>query len=130
MSMYAVAARGFYDRGQQLQAVKLYRVALKEQFDVNIASYLAFILSTSTDDKLRNGVEALEVAEKATKADPTSPTALNSLAAALAENGKFAEAATVAERAIANARIKGETAIIRVTEERVAVFKSGKPLRK
>ena len=130
MGMYAVAARGFYDRGQQLQAVKLYRVALKEQFDVNIASYLAFILSTSNDDKLRNGVEALEVAEKATKADPTSPTALNSLAAALAENGKFAEAATVAERAIANARIKGETAIIRVTEERLAVLKSGKPLRK
>lgn len=130
LGMYAIAARNFYDRGQPQQAAQLYRAALRGQFDVNIASYLAFILSTAADDKLRNGAEALAIAEQAAKIEPTSPTVLNSLAAALAENGKFTEAAAVAERAIANARLKGEAAIIRVTEERLAVFKSGKPLRK
>jgi len=128
--LYAAAARSFYERQQPQQAIQLYHAALKEQFDVNIAAYLAFILATTVDDKLRNGTEALKVAQLAQKADPGSPTVLNSVAAALAETGKFPEATAAAEKAIANARVRNEGAIIPVTEERLALYRSGRPLRK
>jgi tetratricopeptide (TPR) repeat protein len=128
--MFAIAARNFYDRNQPLQAIQLYRAALKDRFDPMIGAYLAFILATTTDDKLRNGRDAEAIAVEALKSDPNSATLLNSLAAAQAESGKFAEAIATAERAIAVARMKGETAVVAVTEERLRSFKAGKPLRK
>jgi tetratricopeptide (TPR) repeat protein len=128
--LYAISARNFYNQNQPAQAIRLYRAALKEHFDPNIAAYLAFILATSTDDTLRNGREAQALAEQAVKAEPNSPSLLNALAAALAENGRYQEAVATANRAIANARLNGDAETLRVTEERLAVFKSGKPLRK
>ncbi|MGH7946510.1 MAG: hypothetical protein ACREF9_16105, partial [Opitutaceae bacterium] len=128
--LFAVAARSFYNQNQPAQAIRLYRVALKDRFDPNIAAYLAFILATSSDDALRDGREAGALAVQALQTDPNSPSLLNAWAAALAENGRYQEAVAVADRAIANARLNGDTATQRVTEERLTIFKSGKPLRK
>lgn len=127
--LFAIAAQNFYKQNRPAEAVQIYRAALKEHFDENIAAYLAFILATSKDDRLRDGREALALSEKALKVDPTSPTILNSYAAALAENGRYEEAVAAENQAIVNARNKGETAVQRVSEERLVVFRSGKPLR-
>jgi predicted Zn-dependent protease len=64
------------------------------------------------------------------KAEPNSPSYLNTLAAALAENGRYAEAADAADRALANSRLKGDPpAVQAIFERRLAIIKSGKPIR-
>lgn len=129
LALYATAAHSFYREKLSAQAVQLYRAALAESFEVNLAAYLAFALATSTDDAVRNGREAQEVAERALRLDPDNPVILNALAAALAENGNFAGAVTTVERAVKLARQKGDAALQQVSEQRVALFKEQKLLR-
>ena len=88
------------------------------------------MLATNPNEAFRNGKEALALAEEAVKADPLSPTYLNTLAAALAENGRFPEAVEAADRALANSQLRGEPANVQqVFAERLAILKSRKPLR-
>jgi tetratricopeptide (TPR) repeat protein len=126
---FADAASKFYREGQKREAVRLYRAALADRFVPEIAAYLAFVLATSPDDSLRNGTDAQALAEEALKTQPASPTVLNSLAAALAENGKFTDATAIAERALANARAQNNPDAARVTQARIAAYKAGKPWR-
>ena len=84
-ALYIDVAGLFYTRQQHALAMRCYRTALAERFHPQIASYLAWILATSQDEKLRNGKEAIELAESALKTDPNSPSYLNVLAAALAD---------------------------------------------
>lgn len=129
LALYATAASSYYREKLPAQAVLLYRAALAETFDPNLAAYLAFALATSSDDTVRNGREAQEVAERALRLDPDNPVILNALAAAQAENGDFAKAVTTVERALGLARLKGDTALQQVSEQRVALFREQKPLR-
>jgi tetratricopeptide (TPR) repeat protein len=128
-NLYIDVAGAFYTNKQHAIAIRCYRTALAEQFNPRIASYLAWIRATSSDEQLRNGQEALELAERALKTDPNSPSYLNVLAAALAENGRFPEAVTVADRSLANARVRGETAAVAQFEARLNLLSSGKPIR-
>ena len=127
--LYVTAAGNFYNQGQHALAMHLYRTALREYRVPEIQSYLSWILATSRDDSVRNGKEALELAQEALRAQPNSPLFLNVLSGALAENGRFAEAATACDRAIANARIQGDASMVQVFQERLQILKAGKPLR-
>jgi tetratricopeptide (TPR) repeat protein len=127
--LYIDVASAFYTQKQQAIAMRFYRTALAEGFVPQIASYLAWIMATSENEKLRNGKEALELAERALKTDPNSPSFLNVMAAALAENGRFQEAITVADRSIANARVRGESAAVAQFEARLGQLRAGKPIR-
>jgi len=122
MDLFGNAAGSFYRDRRYAQTIQIYRAALAEKFDPELAAYLAFVLSTAKDDSLRNGREALELASKALEANPNSPTLLNSYAVALAENGRFTDAATAASRALANAKLGGDVAAQRVSEQRLAAF--------
>jgi tetratricopeptide (TPR) repeat protein len=127
--LYENVAGLFYNQQQHSIAAQIYRQGLAERRVPNLACYLAWVLATSTDDSLRNGKEALELAQEALKADPNSPSYLNASAAALAELGRFREAVEQCDRALANAKIRGETNVVSVFEQRLAILKSGKPLR-
>jgi len=129
LGLFASAAGAFFRAGRPAEAVRVYREALQETSNSQIAAYLAFILATSKDDTLRNGREAQLLAEAAQKADPNSPTVLNSLAAALAENGDFEQAIVVANRALANAKLAGDAAALQVTEQRLAAYRTRNPWR-
>lgn len=129
MDLYGNGAGAFYRDRKYTQAIQLYRAALAEKFDPELASYLAFVLSTAKDDAVRNGREALELATKALEANPNSPTLLNAFAVALAENGKYPEAANAASRALAHAKIAGDAAAQQVSERRLAAFNAGQPWR-
>jgi tetratricopeptide (TPR) repeat protein len=129
-ALYINYAKPFYDAKQYTVAIRFYRTTLAEQRTPEALCYLAWVLATSPDEKIRNGKEALDLAREAVNADPTSPSFLNSLAAALAENGQFSDAVTAADRALANSRLRGEApGIQQVFADRLAVLKSGKPLR-
>ena len=73
--------------------------------DVQILNSLAWILATSSDPKIRNGNQAVPLAE--TMCERTGfevPGPLDTLAAAYAAAGRFEEAVATAERAIRLAR--------------------------
>lgn len=123
-------AKAFYTQGRPAEAVQIYRAALKDQFHPDLAAYLAWILSTSSVDALRNGQEALELAQAALKSNPTSATFLNATAAAYAELGRFPEAIAIMEQALASARLRKEADLARDSEQRIAQFQAGKPIRK
>lgn len=129
LGLYASAAGSFFRIGRYAEAVQIYREALQATSNSQIAAYLAFILATAKDDRIRNGRDAQLLAEAALKAEPNSPTVLNSLAAALAENGNFDEAIVVANRALANAKLTGDSAALQTTERRLAEYRARKPWR-
>jgi tetratricopeptide (TPR) repeat protein len=129
MALFGSAAGNFYRQHQPGQAIRIYRAALAKKFNPEIACYLAFVLSTCADDTLRNGEEALSLAKRALETSPDSSTFLNVLGTANAELGHYSQAIEAADRALANARISGDVAAQRVSEQRLAAFKAGKPWR-
>jgi tetratricopeptide (TPR) repeat protein len=129
LNMYANAGSTLFRSRQHALAVRVYDAALAGGFNAEIASFLAYVLAASADDAVRNGARALALAEQAVKVEPTSPTVLNSLAVALAELGRFPEAAAAAERALGNARALRQNDAIRVSEARLTAFRAGKRWR-
>jgi Tfp pilus assembly protein PilF len=84
---------------------------------------LAWILATAADPGLRNGAEAVQMAERACSATSLQqPVYLDTLAAAYAEEGNFDQAARAVQRAGELAGLRGETNLLqinRVLTERV-----------
>ena len=89
---------------------------------------LAWLLATYPDAALRNGPEAVRLAEHACAvASRRNPALLDTLAAAYAEAGRFPEAINAAQEAIALARTAGSEATINRAENLLKFFQSGRP---
>ncbi len=96
-------------------------------------SNLAWLLATSPDPFLRNGSEAVRLAERADSASSRSdkhPTVLRILAAAYAEAGQFAEAKETAHQALEAANIQGNTALAEALQGELALYDLGLPYHK
>ena len=96
-------------------------------------SNLAWLLATSADSSLRNGSEAVRLAERADSASSRSdkhPTVLRILAAAYAEAGQFAEAKETAEHALEAANIQGNTTLANALRDEIALYELGLPYHK
>src|SRR6266403_3905198 len=96
-------------------------------------SNLAWLLATSPDPFLRNGSEAVRLAERADSASSRSdkhPTVLRILAAAYAEAGQFAEAKETAHQALEAANIQGNTALAEALQGELALYDLGWPYHK
>jgi Flp pilus assembly protein TadD len=89
---------------------------------------LAGLLATSSAAAMRNGPEAVRLAEKACAlTGRRNPGFLDTLAAAYAEVGRFPEAISAAQEALSLARVAGdETAVLR-TEQLLKCFRSNQP---
>ena len=88
--------------GRIAEAVPLYRenLRLRREWPIG-ANNLVWILATSPDGKMRNGSEALALAEKACAATGNKDAGfLATLAAAQAETGNFARAIATSQRAL------------------------------
>jgi tetratricopeptide (TPR) repeat protein len=126
--LFAAAAGTLYNNQEHALALEVYRFAFTSSPTPDISSYLAWVLATSKDDKLRNGAEALTLAQQIVQTQPTSSAYLSVLSAALAELGRMPEAVAAADQAVANARLR-QDANTPLFEQRLAVLKSGQPLR-
>jgi tetratricopeptide (TPR) repeat protein len=96
-------------------------------------SNLAWLLATSADPTVRNGSEAVRLAERADSASSRSdkhPTILRILAAAYAEAGQFAEAKETAQHALEAANIQGNTALADALQGELALYDLGLPYHK
>jgi protein O-mannosyl-transferase len=112
-------------------AVLHYRQALKLQPDLPEAlNNLAWLLAANPDPQLRNGREAVDLAERACKlTDYKQPLIIGTLAAAYAEVGRFAEAVATAERARSAAEQSNEPALAARNRELLELYRSGQPAR-
>ena len=90
-----------------------YEEALRVQPDFTAAlRRLAWLRATVPDRRLRNGAEAVRLAQRLCELTARrDPVGLEALAAAYAEAGRPADAAAVAREAIALARSQGRTDI-------------------
>jgi tetratricopeptide (TPR) repeat protein len=94
------------EQNRPREAVEHYEAALRSKPDfVLVQQQLAWLLATHWEKDLRNGRRAVELAlAVCTATDFRGPRALDSLAAAYAEVGRFADATAVSKRAIELAR--------------------------
>ena len=113
------------------EALGLFRQVLQFQPDnVDALNRVAWVLATHPDPGLRNAAEALQLAQKACAlTQQQHPPSLNTLAAALAENGQFPEAVQNMRKAIELARVKGQNGFIAIAEKILALYESGQPCR-
>jgi len=96
----------------------------------NASSNLAWVFATCPEDSLRNGTRAVELGEKALHISGGKiPMIYRVLAAAYAENGRFAEAVETAQRGAALATNQGNSGLASELESNTTVYQSGKPLR-
>jgi tetratricopeptide (TPR) repeat protein len=86
-------------------AIRHYRLALAfHPESTETMEKLAWLLATSSDASVRNGEEAIRLAEQACKrTKPPSPAALDALAAGYAESGRFDDALATMQQALTRA---------------------------
>ncbi len=128
---YRNLAEAYATRGRMSSAVENYTAALQRRpDDVELLNRVAWILATTPDDRLRDGTRARAFAERAvTLTGRRDAVSLDSLAAALAELGRFDEAAAIAGEALAAARASGNTAMLPELELRLALYQRGERFR-
>lgn len=118
-----------YQSGAPAAAVVLYRAALNLGDNAATATNLAWLLATTRADAVRNGRDALTYAESALRLQGENPETLSSLAAALAEVGRFPEAVSAASRAVDLVKSTGNAAATKELSARLAAFRAGQPWR-
>ena len=89
---------------------------------------MAWIRATAAESRLRNGAEAIRLAGRACQlTGGKDADALDALAAAYAEVGRFDEAVRAARDAAALARAQGRTDAAAQIDLRVKLYESGRP---
>jgi tetratricopeptide (TPR) repeat protein len=97
----------------------------------DMLNQLAWALATNSDDSLRDGAAAIELARRASKlTGGKNPVILATWAAAEAEAGRFPQAVELAERAADLAEGHPEQAeFLAALREQIKLYESGFPLR-
>jgi protein O-mannosyl-transferase len=126
---HANLGSAFLAKGQAQDAIAEYRKALQiSPGNVAALSNLAWLLATAADPSLRNGSEAVLLAERADSEGPRSenhPTVLRILAAAYAEAGRFADAKKTARQALQEAEIQGYSTLSNALRDEIALYELG-----
>jgi len=117
------------DNQQPSDAINHYqRVLAVDANSVAALSSLAWLRATASDPRLRDGGEAVRLAERACQLTQNKEASLvGILAAAYAEAGRFDEAVITAEKARAQALLAGQKDVATRTEQLLKLYKSGQP---
>lgn len=98
--------------------------------NVNALNNLAWLLATSPEASLRNGIRAVELAGHADKVTGgKNATIVATLAAAYAEAGRFPDAVKAARRALDMAIASDQNALADLIRAQIALYESGSPSR-
>jgi tetratricopeptide (TPR) repeat protein len=90
---------------------------------------LAWLLATAPDASVRNGAEAVQLAESAKDSTPENAEALDTLGAAYAEDGQFTRAAATAAHALELAQAQGNQKLAAQLRVRQALYEKGEAFR-
>jgi len=112
-------------------AIEATRMAVKAKPDSTEAlGNLAWLLATASDEKLRNGPEAVELALRACQGTSFKDTRLlGTLAAAHAETGDFTNAVRRAQEALTLAQSAGNAQFTGMNQRLLQLFQAGRPVR-
>jgi protein O-mannosyl-transferase len=117
-------------KGQTSEAVTHYeRAAEIYPRYVQARNNLAWVLATSPNASLRNGIRAVELAGQADRLSGGDKLVLRTLAAAYAETAQFGKAIENARAALQLARREGNTDLATELEQEIALYKRGLPYR-
>ncbi len=110
------------------EAMNQYRRVLElDTNSVAALNDLALLRATASDPQLRNGKEAVFLAERACQLTQYKvPFLVGTLAAAYAEAGRFDEAVASAEKARTLALAQGQEEIAAKNEQLLELYKSGR----
>jgi len=98
--------------------------------DGNALNNLAWVLATYPRDDIRNGKQAVELAQKATSLPGGNvPLVIRTLAAAYAEAGDFSKAIETAQRAIDLAKTQNNQSLITTLQHELELYRAGTPYR-
>jgi len=96
----------------------------------NAKSNLAWVFATYPEESVRNGTEAVQLAEQALKlSGGKNPIIFRTVAAAYAESGRFGEAVDTAERGLELATEQGNTGLANEFQSYILLYRAGRPLR-
>lgn len=115
--------------GQDAHAVRQLRDAVQRLPDrADLLEALAWLLATSHDSAVRNGVDAVKFAEQAVELTPQPRTSLlDTLAAAYARMGRFKDAIQTAEQAVEQANAGNDFELSRSIRARLERYKARQP---
>ncbi|MCX7723283.1 MAG: tetratricopeptide repeat protein [Verrucomicrobiae bacterium] len=122
----ALALAGAVER-----AVASWRTTLEYAPDhIGALNSLAWVLATTTNDAVRNGAEALELAGRAAElTNRKNPAVLDTLAAAAAETGAFQEAVQTAQAALELATAAGNLRLAEQIRKHLDAYQRRLPWR-
>jgi Flp pilus assembly protein TadD len=115
--------------GRTQDAIKHYEQALRIKPDYAKAqNSLAWILATDRDDRVRNPAKAVQLAERTCElTGRRESNLLDTLAAAYAANGRFADAIRTAEQAANLTLAAGQKDLAGQIQNRLELYKAGRP---
>jgi tetratricopeptide (TPR) repeat protein len=118
-------------QGRTAEALAHWRDAIDLQpNDAQALRRAAWVLATSPDATVRSGADALRFAVRAVElTGGKDARVLDTLAAAYAEKGQFADAALTARRALARAIEENQPALAGEIKSRIALYEAGRPFR-
>jgi Flp pilus assembly protein TadD len=121
----------FASKGEIRNAIAAWRQTLSFDPDNgDAANDVAWVLATAADSDLRDGREALELAQRALRAGGENAVVLRTLAAAQAENGQFAEAIATCQRGEELAQKNGDHAMVESLRGCIESFRRGEALHR
>jgi Flp pilus assembly protein TadD len=117
--------------GRTSEAITHYRAALRGKPDSPASlNNLAWLLATHPDPNVRQGTQAVALAERACALTQyRKPTLIGTLAAAYAEAGRFPEAIESAQKAEALATAAGDTNTAARNRELLELYRRNQPYR-
>jgi tetratricopeptide (TPR) repeat protein len=98
--------------------------------DAALLNDTAWMLATNPNESVRNGTEAVELAQRALRlSGDRDPAVLDTLAAAYAEAGRFPDALDAAQKALALAHGQRKGGLAEKIVSRIALYQGGRPYR-
>jgi tetratricopeptide (TPR) repeat protein len=119
------------DEQRALEALAAQRALTNQQPDnASLLNDIAWVLATSPHASLRNGEDAIELAQRAWKiSGGGEPAILGTLAAAYAEAGRFPEAVETARKAIALAGQQKKQRLLASISAKLPLYQAGTAYR-
>jgi tetratricopeptide (TPR) repeat protein len=115
--------------GRPAEAARLYRELIAVQPDQpDVVNEFAWLLATAADPAVRNGAEAIRLAERACEQTGRKKAFLiGTLAAAYAEAGRSEDAVRTAQQAIDVATAAGDKERAEINRRLLELYRAGKP---
>ena len=125
-------AEAYASQRRDAEAVPHFLAAIEhEPDDASLLNATAWLLATSPDEDARDGRKALELSQRAVSlTGGRDVISIDSLAAALAEMGRFPEAASTIDRALRLAERSGQAAIAPELQQRLQLYREGQAYRR